>query len=226
MTNPSRMIGPSIAILSLGAFLLALAQVEGSLADLFFTPDQRGQWLMDRQEYTRAAAVFKDPVRRGVAQYRAGDYKAAAAAFGQEDTPEAFYNRGNAELMLGNYEAAIAAYRQALALRPNWRQARENLDLAKRRQQRLQPRNEGDLGTGGVLPPDEIVFDKRAAGAPDAQKQTVAGGEKRLSDVELRAMWLRRVQTRPADFLRAKFSYQAAHEQTEGSDAKQSEGER
>ena len=226
MTDPSRMIGPFIAIVSLGAFLVALAQVDWSLVDLFLTPDQRGQWWMERHDYTRAAAVFEDPVRRGVAQYRAGDYKVAAASFGQAETPEAFYNRGNAELMLGNYVAAIAAYQQALALRPDWRQARENLELARRRWQHLQPKNEGDLGTGGFLSPDEIVFDKRAANAPDNQKQTVAGGEQGLSDVELRALWLRRVQTRPADFLRAKFSYQAAHEQTEGRDAKQSEGER
>ena len=30
-----------------------------------------------------------------------------------------------------------------------------------------------------------------------------------LSDEELRALWLRRVQTKPADFLRAKFAFQA-----------------
>jgi Ca-activated chloride channel family protein len=34
-----------------------------------------------------------------------------------------------------------------------------------------------------------------------------------LSDEDLRATWLRRVQTTPGDFLRAKFAYQAAHEQ-------------
>ena len=33
-----------------------------------------------------------------------------------------------------------------------------------------------------------------------------------LSDAELRATLLRRVQTSPGDFLRAKFAYQAAHE--------------
>jgi Ca-activated chloride channel family protein len=37
----------------------------------------------------------------------------------------------------------------------------------------------------------------------------LAGGE--VSDEELRATWLRRVQTTPGDFLRAKFAYQAAH---------------
>jgi Ca-activated chloride channel family protein len=31
-----------------------------------------------------------------------------------------------------------------------------------------------------------------------------------MSDAELRNRWLRRVQTAPADFLRVKFAYQAA----------------
>lgn len=29
-----------------------------------------------------------------------------------------------------------------------------------------------------------------------------------MSDEAVRALWLKRVQTRPADFLRAKFAYQ------------------
>jgi len=29
-----------------------------------------------------------------------------------------------------------------------------------------------------------------------------------MNDDEMRAVWLRKVQTKPADFLRAKFSYQ------------------
>jgi Ca-activated chloride channel family protein len=31
-----------------------------------------------------------------------------------------------------------------------------------------------------------------------------------MSDEELRAVWLRQVQTKPADFLAAKFAYQQA----------------
>jgi len=33
-----------------------------------------------------------------------------------------------------------------------------------------------------------------------------------LSDRALQAMWLRRIQTKPADFLRAKFAYQLSRE--------------
>jgi len=216
MTERNQRIGLAIATLSAGAFLLALARVDWSPADLFLTPDQHGQALMERKDYAGAAAVFENPLRRGVARYRAGDFEAAATAFGRDDTPEGLYNRANAMLMLGNYEAAIDAYNQALISKPDWLEARENLALARRRQQRLQAPNGGDEGTGGFLPPDEIVFDKRATGAPGDQNETMSGGLQALSDEALRAMWLRRVQTRPADFLRAKFSVQAAHQETSG----------
>ena len=33
-----------------------------------------------------------------------------------------------------------------------------------------------------------------------------------LSDAAMQELWLRRVQTKPADFLRAKFSFQLANE--------------
>jgi Ca-activated chloride channel family protein len=36
-----------------------------------------------------------------------------------------------------------------------------------------------------------------------------------MSDAELRSVWLRQVQTRPADFLRAKFAQQHTARQTE-----------
>lgn len=166
---------------------------------------------MAQKEYRKAASVFENPMQRGTALYRVGDFKNAAASFGQDDSAEAVYNRANALLMTGGYEQAIAGYREALSKKPGWKDAADNLELAIQRQKRLHPPDEGDTGTGGYLPPDKIVFDKQAANAPEDQKETVSGGGDGLfSDAEMQAMWLRRVQTRPADFLRAKFAYQAA----------------
>ena len=45
------------------------------------------------------------------------------------------------------------------------------------------------------------------------QVEVVTGGE--LSDAQLQALWLRRVQTKPAEFLRAKFAYQLSRRQQE-----------
>jgi Ca-activated chloride channel family protein len=60
--------------------------------------------------------------------------------------------------------------------------------------------------TGGEVKPDKIVFEKGKNPNP-GEKTEVAGGDP-LTDEELRGLWLRRVQTRPADFLRAKFAFQ------------------
>ena len=210
MTRRGKYIVPGMLALCACAFALALYAAKWSPKALFLTADQRGGIAMARKEYAKAAAEFEDPMRRGAALYRAGNFKDAAAAFGQDDSAEALYNRSNALVMLGSYQEAMAGYRKALALTPGWKEAADNLELALERDKRLHPPNEGDEGTGGYLPPDKIVFDKQAANAPQDQKETVAGGEQRLSDAELRAMWLRQVQTRPADFLRAKFAYQSA----------------
>ena len=60
---------------------------------------------------------------------------------------------------------------------------------------------------------DEIVFDNKAENSDETTE--VAGGEE-LSDEEIQALWLRRVQTKPADFLRSKFAFQQAAEEGGG----------
>jgi len=191
------------------ALLYALHLASWSPGALFITPDQLGSILMEQQKFPQAAAAFSDPMWRGTALYRAGRFKEAAAAFGRARSAEALYNRGNALLMDGSYDDAIASYQEALTLRPDWREAADNLALAQRRQRLLAPANDGTLGTDGRLAADEIVFTKGANGPTGEQTESVEQ-EGQLSDQEIRAMWLRRVQSRPADFLRAKFSYQNA----------------
>ncbi len=174
--------------------------------DFFITADQRGQLLMDKQQYQEAAETFADPMRQGIAYYRAGEFKLAASVFAGLPGEEAEYNHGNALIMLGKYDEAVASYDRALELRPDWDEAKTNREIAKARSERM--KFEGGDMTGGKLGADEIVFDldKNTQGASD---ETVEGGEE-MSDEELRAMWLRQVQTTPGDFLKAKFAYQQA----------------
>ena len=186
----------------------------GSFANLWLTPDQQGQRLLDRGNYQEAARRFGDPLHRGQAFYRAGDFKEAAAAFAQMDSPEALFNRGNSLVMLGKYTDAIASYDSALKRRPDWREAQSNRSLADLRRKKLEPPKDDAGGTGGREKPDEFVFDnrpKQSSGRHD--EQVVEGGD--LSDDQIR-LWLRNVQTKPADFLRAKFAYQLSRQQSEG----------
>jgi Ca-activated chloride channel family protein len=174
-------------------------------ASLWFTPDQQGRRHFERGEFADAAADFRDPIWQGAAWYRAGEFEKAAQAFARRDTAEAHYNQGNAWLMHGKYEAAIASYTKALEKRPDWKEAAENRALAAARNQMTEAKG-GDMGDQ-KLGADKIVFDKNAKN--EGQDTEVAGG-KALSNQEIQALWLRRVQTRPADFLKAKFAYQEA----------------
>jgi Ca-activated chloride channel family protein len=172
----------------------------------WFTPDQLGQHYFARGEFAEAAVHFHDPLWQGVAWYRAGEFKKAAQAFARRDTPEADYNQGNALLMQGQYEAAIRSYDKALDKRPDWREAHENRELALARA-KMTDAPGGDMGDQ-KLGADKIVFDKKKSNK-DGQETEVSGG-RNLSNQEIQALWLKRVQTRPADFLKAKFSYQQA----------------
>jgi Ca-activated chloride channel homolog len=183
---------------------LALA-IAATWASWWWTPDQLGQRYFEQGAFTAAAAVFRDPMWIGVSWYRAGEFEKAAQAFARSDTAAAHFNQGNARLLLGKYAAAISCYDHALQQRPAWTAAIENRALAQARAERVEQRG-GEMGDQRIGA-DEIVFDSTAK---DAGENTEIAGAGALSDDEIQALWLRRVQTRPADFLRAKFAFQHA----------------
>ncbi len=186
---------------------LQLLVMIGSIAwsGLWFTSDQQGQRLMRRGHYQAAAETFCDPLRQGVAWFRAGDFAAAERAFARLTTAEAEFNRGNCLVMLGEYAAAVRHYTQALERRPGWDDAEVNRQIALARAKRMEQQG-GDMGDQ-KLGADEITFDKKKnAGGQD----TNVHGDQPLSDAQMQALWLRRIQTKPADFLKAKFAYQLA----------------
>jgi Ca-activated chloride channel family protein len=189
---------------------LAPAMARGiELADLFLTPDQQAARLERAGQHAEAAGRYADPFRQGVAWYRAGEFDKAAEAFARVPTAEAGFNRGNALLLRGKYDEAIASFGRALELRPGWREAEDNRSLAVARKARLAPPEDDAGGTGGQLAPDQIVIGDGRKGGTDTQEVDATAGEP-ASDADLRALWLRQVETRPADFLRAKFAYQQA----------------
>jgi Ca-activated chloride channel family protein len=194
-----------LLFLSILLFPISVQAESGVWAGLWFTPDQQGQRRFERGEFAEAAAAFRDPLWLGAAWYRAGEFEKAAQAFSRRDTAEAHYNQGNAWLMHGDYAAAIASYDRALEKRPGWKEAAENRDLAAARAKTTEAKG-GDMGEQ-LIGADKIVFDNKAKN--EGQNTEIAGGDA-LSDQEMQALWLRRVQTRPADFLKAKFAYQQA----------------
>jgi Ca-activated chloride channel family protein len=179
-------------------------------ADLWLTPDQQGQRLMDRGEYQQAADKFTTPESIGAALFLAGDFEKAASVLGRSPSAQAHYNRGNAHIMLGDYDAAIEAYQSALSKRPDWPEAEQNLQIATLRKQALAPPEDDFGGTGGQLEADEFVLDDTGRVNKSSSEQVIDAADQQLSEDAMRAMWLRKVETRPADFLAARFNYQLA----------------
>ncbi|QCN99917.1 hypothetical protein D3093_32290 (plasmid) [Azospirillum argentinense] len=193
----------AFAVLGAAVLALALAAWRVGWTGLWASADQHGRALFERGRYQDAAAAFADPMWRGVAQTRAGDFKAAEATFAAIDTAEGAYDQANALVMLGKYEDAVARYDHALALRPGWPSAEANRAIARLRAERLNApgADAGDQREGA----DRIVYDKDARN-PEGQETQVTGAP--MNDEAVRALWLKRVQTKPADFLRARFAYQ------------------
>jgi len=196
-----------------GCFFLSLRSVDWSLKALLVTPTQEYQYFFNKKEYVQAANSSVDSLHQGSALYLAGEFKKAAAVFGSSSSLESIYNRANSYIMLGNYDLAIADYENVLKKRPEWKEASDNLALARLRKEKMAPPEDDYGGTGGKLGADEIVIGDKKTGSSvedDDENQTEEGSP--LSKNEQQALWLKKVQTKPADFLRLKFSYQLANQ--------------
>jgi Ca-activated chloride channel family protein len=188
-------------------FSLTLHAEPSAWSKLWFSADQQGQRLFQQKNYREAAERFTNPMWQGTALFRAGEFKQAQAVFARLDTAEAHFNRGNCFVMLGLYQDAVASYDHALERRPGWNEAIDNRAIAASRAEMLKTEG-GDMGDQKIGA-DEIVFDKKKPGGQDTQ----VTAEQSADPASMQALWLRRVQTRPADFLKAKFAYQQATKQ-------------
>jgi len=171
---------------------------------LFITADQEGYNAYKKQSYALSATLFEDISLKGASYYKEGAFKKAKSLYQTLSTKEATYNLGNVFVMLGEYDDAIKSYQRALEIDPNFKEAKENLVVAKARKILKEPENDGKQGIGDMydMQPDEVVYDNTEGKGEDdtrsADKDTAKGNPN----------WLDRLQTTPKDFLKNKFRYQ------------------
>ena len=188
--------------------------------DLWLTPDQQGQRLLNQQEYLEAAKHFQDPLRKGVAYYYAREFKLAHSAFLQTKTDLGVY-----------YSAtALARQREYLAARDLLKSLLEKPDLDNELSEKVEHNlavfngiveevnrmSESQAGTtDGPEESFELDEDKPRTG-DGAEEETVAelmlketlNANEILGSQELADKWLKRVEADPKYFLKAKFQIQ------------------
>lgn len=178
--------------------------------DLFLSRDQQGYWLFQRGDYRRAALRFQRPDWQAIAYYAAQDFDAAATIWAQLPGARYHFNRANALAHQENYSAAADGYRLSLRLQKDWPAAQENLALVQALDTGAEP-FDGDRATqGSEVGADEIVFDADKKNLEKSEQETSVAESQGLTSAQINALWMRRLQSTPADFLRLKFAYQSA----------------
>ncbi|MGI9895693.1 VWA domain-containing protein [Vibrio natriegens] len=192
--------------------------------DLWLTPDQQGQRLFNKQEYLAAAKQFSDPLRKGTAYYYASEFELAHSAFleMQNDPSEEVRDFG-----LYNAASALARQREYLAARDLLQSLANTPTLS----QALRPDVEHNLKVIGGIVEDINQMSESQAGTEQEMStelgdnpQTAEGAEEKtsqemmiketlsaadiLGNQEVADKWLKRVESDPRDFLRAKFQIQ------------------
>lgn len=206
-------------------------------ADLWYTHDYQGQKLSDRGDFAQAAQRFEDPMRRGVANFKAGNYADAIADFQQDTTAQGAYNLGLAYFQSGDTLGAMLAFQDAATLDPDFAPAAQANQLMKqipRGEDSMTPQaaeetDDGDQGNQTQNKQNDSMEDLSGGGQEATKKdmETSRNEETVTSDIHMGKeldevpdditatkqpmsdkMLMRKVDDDPALFLQKKFEYQ------------------
>jgi Ca-activated chloride channel family protein len=181
--------------------------------DLWLTPNQQGRYYLQQGDYAKAATRFEDIAWRGIAYYRAENFKAAAEMFSRIESVKGYFNLANAWAHSRNYVLAVQTYDQVLEQQPDYAPALKNrakiqkiideINLLSASQQAEGSDSAKELGDD-----DPVTAD--GAERQDFNQLVVEqlSAEEILLDENLNQMWMRQVQKNPARFLSVKFQMQ------------------
>ncbi len=185
------------------------ARADG-LADLFVTPDQQGRRAFEDKDFGAAAEAFVDPLWRGYALYRDGQYPAAIEVLNRIDTAQAAFIQGMAAIKNRAYRDAVRAFEVALARDPQFADAAHNLEVAREIVDYVETaRQQSDTGEETGEGADDVVLDNEANRGVETEIDAPADADGGLLTA---AEWMRTVDTRTGDFLRQRFAVEAARQ--------------
>ncbi|MBK1877306.1 hypothetical protein [Pelagicoccus mobilis] len=194
---------------------LGLKYTKGeTIPSLFLTQDQRGQLALNKQDYALAAELFTDPQQVGLAHYYNEDFKSAADRFREINDNEALFALANSLAHDSNYLLSQATYEKLLERDPNHAAAIKNHRFVKRIVDEMLAMGESQQQESGTseekmeAPPNmEFNTEQQEFGTRKPPEQLTA--DQLLSDPEMANLWMKQVQSDPAEFLSAKFQMQA-----------------
>ena len=191
-----------LAVLILGIACLAVAgpQALGRLALMAGLPGL-------------AVPLLSDPVEKGIALYRAGDYAAADAALESSGGHSQTYNRGLSLAATGQYPLSTAYFDAELFANPADAEARRNRDLVKA----MYPPEEGMNispgrieGHGGLGPAPQTSQTTAGLQDPETHRQIDARG------VVASDEWLATISDDPGEFLKLRLKAEYLRRSAQG----------
>jgi Ca-activated chloride channel family protein len=146
--------------------------------DLWQTPDQQGQSLMQKKESASAAQAFRDPQWKAAALYRAKKYRESAQALNGIESADGWYNKGNALAREGDLQAAVDAYDRALELNPSHQDAAFNRKLVEKLMKKQDNQQKKDKNQSKDGKKSDKKSDRGKQSKQDGQSQKGEQGER------------------------------------------------
>ena len=202
--------------------------------DLWYTQEYQAQQEFDDGEFLTAAQHFTNPIRKGVAYFKAGDFNSAQLAFEQDTTATGLYNLGLTYAKLGKLDEAAVIFKELIAKDPSNKNAASNLkniSIAIEALEKLEPeevalneekkqaKNEQnkspeDLSGGGQKATKKDMEKERLEETVETEKRKGKELDELPDDFKSgkgeipKNILMRKVDDDPALFLTKKFRYQ------------------
>jgi Ca-activated chloride channel family protein len=150
---------------------------EFTFQDLWFTQDYQAQKEFDNENYLEAAQQFTDPLHKGVAYFKAGNFLSAETAFSQDTSTTGLYNLGLTYAKLGKLDKAKIVFEKVLERDPNNTNAANNLGHIT-----------GAIAELGELAPEEVGLNTqkdRAQNERNKSPEDLSGGGQEATEKDM-----------------------------------------
>lgn len=202
--------------------------------DLWYTKDYQAQKAYNMGNFEKAASLFTDPLHKGVASYKAGNFEAAIKSFNKDSSAMGAYNLGLAYYKNGDFTAAEMAFEKAVEMNPQLVDAKTNQKLIqqiiaesieanpeaaeeiseKQTAENMENKGPEDLGGGGQEATEEEMKEERKEETVSTDVRKGKELDEVPDDIEFgkqdnsQKILMRKVDDDPALFLKRKFAYQ------------------